>query len=140
MSKRKLLLALMVTTALIALAGCSTRVGSDDPNEQVVRTDKGVEVVNLEVFSEGERDCYHTLNAEVTNTNDFTVEDIELEIQISDENGQVLSTFKTGYVSMDAGETKNLEVEHGPQKNQCWFSGDAADYHLTVSYDSPEGE
>lgn len=139
MSKRKILLALIVTTSLIALAGCSTRVGTEDPNEQVVRSDQGVEVVNLEVFSEGERDCYHTLEAEVTNTNDFAVENLELEIQISDENGQVLSTFTTGYVSVESGETKDLEVEHGPQKNQCWFSGDAADYHLTVSYDSPEG-
>lgn len=123
---------------LLMLAGCTNQVGSEDPEETVVQSDNGIEVANLEVLSEGERDCYHTLMADVTNKNNHTVENLEITITISDENGQVLSEFNTGYVEVGANETKELEVEHGPQKNQCWNSMDAHDYYVTANFSTPE--
>lgn len=119
---------------LLMLAGCTNQVGADDPEENVVRSDNGIEVANLEVFSEGERNCYHTLEASVTNTNNQTVEDLDITITISDENGQVLSEFNTGYIEVAPNETKEFEVEHGPQKNQCWSSHTASDYYVTANY------
>lgn len=134
--RRRQVLTAAASMTVAALAGCATDVGADNPDETVVREDNGVEVANLEVFSEGSRDCYHTLEATVTNTNNAPIQNVDITILISDENDQILSEFETGYTEIGAGESKDLQVEHGPQKNQCWFSGDADDYTVTVNYDT----
>lgn len=130
----------------MALAGCSNRVGATDEEEQddvdVYRRDGGIAVKNLEVYAEGERDCYHTFEATVINENEFTVTDLVLEIRLVNEENQYLTTFDTGFARIGAGQSKPLKVESGPQRNECWFGEDATDYMISASYkeDNSEGD
>lgn len=147
MVKRRDMLLGVVGVVTISLAGCvRNEIGSDpssdaeeEEDEPVSRSDKGIVVEELGVFSEGDRHCYHDYEATVINENDFDVQEVRIDFVIYNESGQVLSEFETGYRSMDAGESLELVIEHGPQKNECWADSAAEDYDIDVSYNR-EGE
>lgn len=131
-------LAGLALAATVSVAGCANRVGASNEEKQddvtIERSDNGIVVRNLEVQSSGERSCYHYFEATVINENDHQVEDVRIEIAVVDENGQYLTRFDTGYVSMGPGESKPMEVDSGPQRNECWSATLPADYQVTASY------
>lgn len=112
-------------------------VGSEGytPTTPVRRSSDGVVVQDLEVSSDGDRSCYHFYDATVINDNQFPVENVVITITVYNERGQSLSTFETSFRELSAGQEVEMEVNHGPQKNECWFQAEADDYEVTVSYD-----
>jgi hypothetical protein len=134
--QRSTFLAIIAAVSLLALAGCSTTIGAEDRDETVLRESNNVTVKNLEVYAQGDRSCYHTFDATVSNNNTHSIENVKINIEIYSENDQILSKFTTGYTGMAANETKELNVEHGPQKNQCWPSSDADDYSVNIIYNT----
>lgn len=108
----------------------------DDSEQTAVRSQDGIELVNLEVLSSGDRSCYHTYYGSVKNTTEQKVTDLTIELSVLNENGRVLARFPISFTELAAGESVEFELENGPEKNGCWSNASAEDYEISVSYET----
>lgn len=135
---------------MVGLAGCAADVGCDTESNFDMPTgvpaavnntsytpdpyadcaayaeDNGIYLTDVQMWDEGERSCYHTVEGVVVNANDETVSPT-LDIRFYDDDGQVQMYIEKEFLELGAGETADLYHE---QQMPCFNSYKLAGYNL----------